>query len=571
MKPAKPLAFLAMMISLFAMSQNVSRYNVVIDEIMAQPSPQIGLPNNEWIELKNVSSAPVNLQGWRICKSSTQSGAMPSFILQPDSFVIICGSSAVNALSAFGRTISVTSFPSLLKAGDLIFLRSRENSVVHAVNYSSEWYQNTIKANGGWSLEMIDTKNPCTGASNWKASVDTKGGTPGKKNSTDGIMDYQHPLILKNAYTKDSATLLVVFNQPVDSLSGASPGNYILDKGITILSATTLPPLFNSVQLKLNSPLQYQTIYQLTADNIIGCKGNLVTSQNEIRIGLPEESAADDMVINEILFHPETTGNEYVELYNRSKKIIDAAAIYIANRNSSGNISSFKLISNEPFYIFPDDYIVVTKDATKLALSYLVKNPEQVLMISSMPSYPNAAGDVVITNIQGEIIDEVKYSKDWHFKLIDNDKGVAIERIDPDGVSQDPSNWHSAAYSAGYGTPTYQNSQYKQSQTTIAAIEIIPKVFSPDNDGRDDITSIHYRLTERGYVANVTIFDAAGRQVKNLVQNGIMGIKGYWNWDGLNDKGQKLPVGTYIVFTEIFNLQGKKQRFKNAVVLARRL
>ena len=48
-----------------------------------------------------------------------------------------------------------------------------------------------------------------------------------------------------------------------------------------------------------------------------------------------------------------------------------------------------------------------------------------------------------------------------------------------------------------------------------------------------------------------------------------LGLQGYWIWDGLDDKKLKLPVGTYIVFTEIFNLDGKKENFKNIVVLAR--
>jgi hypothetical protein len=155
--------------------------------------------------------------------------------------------------------------------------------------------------------------------------------------------------------------------------------------------------------------------------------------------------------------------------------------------------------------------------------------------------------------------------------LIDNEDGVALERIDPDGTSQDPNNWHSAASSAGYGTPTYKNSQYKQPPGINATIEITPKVFSPDNDGRDDITTVQYKMADPGYAANVTIFDAAGRPVRNLVQNAILGSSGYWNWDGLDDKERKLPVGTYIVYTEIFNLQGKKQKFKNTVVLARPL
>ena len=165
----------------------------------------------------------------------------------------------------------------------------------------------------------------------------------------------------------------------------------------------------------------------------------------------------------------------------------------------------------------------------------------------------------------------MKYKDDWHFKLLDNDEGVSLERIDPAGPSQDENNWHSAASTAGYGTPGYKNSQYKLLSNINATVEAAPKIFSPDNDGHDDIAIIQYAVTEPGYLANITIFDAAGRPIRDLVRNGTLGLKGYWNWDGLDNKGSKLPVGTFIIFTEIFNLQGKNQHFKNVIVLARKL
>lgn len=104
-----------------------------------------------------------------------------------------------------------------------------------------------------------------------------------------------------------------------------------------------------------------------------------------------------------------------------------------------------------------------------------------------------------------------------------------------------------------------------------AVIDVSPKIFSPDNDGYDDITTISYQVEQSGYVANITIFDASGRFVRYLVKNALLGLKGSWNWDGLDEKQQKLSVGTYIVYTEIYNMQGKKQQFKNTVALARRL
>ena len=118
-----------------------TRYDIVIDEIMADPSPQVGLPNTEWIELFNASTNPINLQGWRIGDPTGLSGAMPNFILQPDSFVIICANSSAAEMSSFGTTLTVTAFPSLDNDGDEIFLKASNGFIFHAVSYSSSWYR----------------------------------------------------------------------------------------------------------------------------------------------------------------------------------------------------------------------------------------------------------------------------------------------------------------------------------------------------------------------------------------------------------------------------------------------
>jgi Lamin Tail Domain/CHU_C Type IX secretion signal domain len=564
----------SIIISIIFFSANVAaqnRYDVVIDELMADPTPQIGLPNNEWLELKNTTTSPINLQNWRVGDATGQSGSMPNFSLQPDSFVIVCTGSAVAAMSAFGTTISVTSFPSLDNDGDQLFLKAANGKTIHAVNYTSGWYQNEVKKDGGWTLEMIDTKSPCAGSSNWKASISVTGGTPGKKNSIDAVNNDATAPQLKRAYTTDNITIVLVYDEPVDSLSGATIANYSIDGSLTLISATALAPLFNLVQLKVSTPMLVNTVYTITANSVKDCKGNTIGTVNKARVGLPVDAAAGEWIINEILFNPRSNAFDFVEFYNNSNKIFDASKLYIANRNSSGVISSIKQLSTAPFYVFPGDYIVETEDPDNLALQYLVKNPDNVLAISSPPSFSDDEGDVIALNFQGNVVDEVKYKDDWHFKLIDNAEGVSLERIDPAGPSQDETNWHSAASTAGYGTPTYKNSQYKLLNAINAKIEVVPKVFSPDNDGHDDIATIQYAVTEPGYVANITIFDAAGRPVRNLVRNGTLGLKGFWNWDGLDDKGNKLPVGTYIIFTEIFNLQGKKDTFKNTVVLARLL
>jgi hypothetical protein len=565
------IILLTVFISCFSQAQGINRFDVIISEAMADPTPQVGLPNNEWIELKNVSGVTINLQDWRIGDASAQSGPMPSFNLQPDSFVIVCTGSAVTAMSQFGRTIAVTSFPSLDNDGDLIYLRSAQAITIHAVNFSVDWYQNAVKADGGWSLEMIDTKNPCSGINNWKASVDIKGGTPGKKNSIDGVNADQTPPGLLSAYSNGANVVILNFDEPLDSSKASTVTNYTVSNAINVLSAQAIGPLFNSVQLNLGTPLQVQTVYTITVNAVTDCKGIAIGNRKQAQVGLPQDALSNDIIINEILFNPRPGGFDYVEFYNRSNKVIDANKLTIATRNSLGAFSSLKKLSETPRFLLPGDYVVITEDAASLNMQYLVQNPNAVLIVSTLPSFPDDAGIVVLLNSQGSVVDEVKYNDDWHFDLIANDEGVSLERIDPDGPSNDRNNFHSAASTAGYGTPGYKNSQYKQMAITNATINITPKVFSPDNDGTDDIATIQYSVSQPGFVANITIFDAAGRLVRHLVKNNTLGLTGSWNWDGLNEKGAKLPIGTYIIFTELFNLDGKKERFKNTIVLARRL
>ena len=467
--------------------------------------------------------------------------------------------------------ISVTSFPSLDNEGDQLFLKSNTGLTIHAVSYTLSWYQNAVKSDGGWTLEMIDTKNPCSGISNWKASTDARGGSPGIKNSVDAVNNDQSAPSIKNAYAIDNLNIVIVFDEPVDSLKGATIANYSIDGGLGIQSSISISPLFDKVQLRLTTAMQPNKVYNITVNNVTDCKNNSIGSKNKVKVGVPVDATLNEMVVNEILFNPKSGGFDYVEFYNRSNKIFDANKLYVANRNSSGVISSTKLISTIPYYVFPGDYIVVTEDAIHLSLDYMVQNPDAVFVVSSLPSFPDDEGDVLLLNSQGAVVDEVKYKDDWQFALLADPNGVSLERIDPDGISQEATNWHSAASTAGFGTPTYKNSQYKLLQSINAAIEITPKIFSPDNDGRDDIATIQYKTTEPGYVANLTIYDANGRPVRNLVKNATLGLQGYWSWDGLDDKKLKLPVGTYIVFTEVFNLNGKKEIFKNVVVLARQL
>ena len=522
MKKVSSILFLAMLFTIESLAQVANRYDIVIDELMADPTPQVAMPNNEWIELRNTSSTTFNLLGWRIGDASGQSGSMPSFNLLPDSSVIVCTSSAVAAMSVYGPTISVTSFPSLDNTGDVIYLRSPQNRIIHSVSYTDAWYQNELKREGGWTLEMIDTKNPCSGFINWKASTDIKGGTPGKKNSVDAVnADSQSPQLLR-AFATDSVNISLVFDEPLDSLKAATAANYSISEGIGIpQSAIAVAPAFDKVTLRLNTALARNKVYTIIVSAVTDCKGNIIGTKNTARLGLSETADSLNIVINEILFNPKPTGTDYVEIYNRSNKIIDLKQMYIANRSTSGVISNIKQISADNYLLFPQDFMVITEDPSIVKRDFITQNMGAFVTVASMPSFNDNEGDVIILNAQGNIMDELKYDEKWHFKLIDNREGIALERIDYNAVTQSPGNWHSAATSVGYGTPTYKNSQYRLDLQVQGEITVTPEIVSPDNDGMDDFATIDYSFPSPGYVANIIIFDANGRPVRYLQRNDL--------------------------------------------------
>jgi len=98
-----------------------------------------------------------------------------------------------------------------------------------------------------------------------------------------------------------------------------------------------------------------------------------------------------------------------------------------------------------------------------------------------------------------------------------------------------------------------------------------PKAFSPNGDGYNDELTIRFKLNKPGFVANVRLFDAAGRLVKFLVKNQTIAQEGNWVWDGENDSGQKMNMGVYIIQIEVFEQQGHRKQFKTGCPMTDRL
>jgi gliding motility-associated-like protein len=261
-----------------------------------------------------------------------------------------------------------------------------------------------------------------------------------------------------------------------------------------------------------------------------------------------------------------------VEIYNNSNSFFDLSKLRIASFFEFGgslNPENIKTISAEALIIKPSEYLILTADSAKVKAQYSCENPYNFIEVASMPTLSNDSGTIcIIHQSQNQMIDAFAYSENMHFSLLETEDGVSLERLDPNTKTQNSNNWHSAASTVGFGTPTYKNSQELINQS-IGEININPKSFTPNNDGYKDVASINWNFKENNLMATINIFDSEGRVVKNILNNEMIGNSGNTTWDGTSEDGVQLNTGMYIVWMEVFSDNGNAERFKEVIVLGR--
>jgi hypothetical protein len=545
--------------------------DIEINEIMANPSPPLGLPECEYLELYNKTSFPISLKKWTVILGTTGKTIQEGNI-EPNGYLIICDLGKEYLFNNYGQAIGLSGF-TLSNTGEKLMLLDTNRNIISTVTFTDLWYNNPNKAEGGWSLEQIDPLNPCGEAANWTASNDQNGGTPGNINSVNAPNpDNQKPQLIRasaNRYTLNQVRLF--FNEPLDSSTLKNPLKYIIDNGIGSPSAIKInPPDYKTAVLTLASNLQYGiTYYVKVTDSIKDCIGNLIEQNTSVRFAVPQITDTNDLVINELMPNPNPGGVDYVEIYNRSTKVLNLLDLNLASYDTINKfIYQPKSISDVDFLIFPEEYLCLSISSRAVKNQYSTTNPYGFVDMNEFPSYNNDAGIVVISRKDEKLIDFVKYTSDMFFALLNTTDGVSLERINYNRPSGDRTNWHSAAETVGFGTPAYKNSEYSAVIADDGAITLYPDIFSPDNDGYNDVLNINYKFDEPGYTANILIYDEKGRLLRTLTRNLQIGTSGTISWDGTTDGNTKANIGIYIIYFEVFDLKGKTKHYKKTTVLA---
>jgi hypothetical protein len=535
--------------------------SIIISEIFADPDPQVNLPEAEFVELFNRSTDPFDLKGWTFTDGSVVA-KLPSAVLLPHEYVILCSSSKTNQFVTLSKTLSTNPFPSLNNSGDVLVLKDPNGLTIDSVKYSDSWYDDNEKRDGGWSLEIIDPENTCAESGNWTAAEDASGGTPGKQNSVFANKPDNTGPQLVSVFPVSDLSLILQFNEKL-SVSLPSPENFSLEPKINVSKVSFVDETLRSLKLTLAEKLEGGLMYNVQANEVYDCPGNIIQAEHsQGNFALPEKADSIDVVVNEVLFNPRPTGVDFVELFNKSSKFINLKNWKLGN---SSGIN--KIISEKDFLLAPSTYVVFTEDGNVLKGEYL-QGREDAFMNMPMPSLSDDEGVVSLISEEGKMIDSFSYSAKLHSKFIKEEEGVSLERISVIEPTGDPQNWKSASSASGYATPGYVNSNARtEGLVDEGSISVQPEIFMPMY-GQPDFTQIKFNFNRGGFVANVKIVDPQGREIKKVANNELLGTEGFFRWDGDQENGSKARIGSYMVWFEIFDSSGMVKTFRKRVVIA---
>lgn len=536
---------------------------LLLTEFFANPSPQlIGLPRTEYVELYNNSADYLDLSTVRF-GSGGQPASLPGFILPPDTYLTLVAADQAETLSVFGPTLGLPSFPALSNSGDILLLENEEGQILQKLTYTNNWLSGQA-GSGIASLERTAFDLPVDCPGNWMSSPAASGGTPGQANASPRSALETTPPSLLSVRPLSSMEINVRFSETVDEAQAIDPDRYQLTQGLSVFSVV---PADGAFILVLNDDLQAGLSYELTISPMSDCLGNQTAGPLTARFGLPEVPQPGDLLINEVLFHPQAGGADFVELYNASAKIIDLEGLILRNEQRTTGAVQSRISTG--YLLFPGTYIALTDDPADILARYPVPD-SAILRANDLPTLTADAGNVTLYS-GTTVLDAFDYSEEFHNALLDNERGVSLERLSPMLPTQSAGNWHSAAAQSGFATPGYRNSQFfppGEAGTTVFTLN--QRTFSPDGDGFADLLLLDYQTDQSGYLASIRIFDAEGRPVRELARNQLLATEGRLKWDGSRDNGERARTGMYLLWIDVFTPTGERKVVKEYCVLANR-
>ncbi|NOZ47374.1 MAG: lamin tail domain-containing protein, partial [Chlorobi bacterium] len=254
---------------------------------------------------------------------------------------------------------------------------------------------------GGWSLEKIDPLNNCSTSANWIASVDTTGGTPGRKNSVFASnIDNTKPQ-LTSVEIITISQLQLVFSEIMDTSEALNVANYTVNNGIGNPDSVSFSDAgFLTFSLYFSTAFPDEDTSYLTISNIVDLCGNTIADTSAEFIFYIVKP--NDVVINEIMADPSPVVGlpdyEFIEFYNTTIYDISLKQWKLSVGSSTVSLPDI-ICPADSFFILASSSGYHAFDT--MALAYPV---------TSFPSLSNGGASITLSDSAQTIISSVSYS-----------------------------------------------------------------------------------------------------------------------------------------------------------------
>ena len=549
--------------------------DMTLNEVMFDPD---GNDNtDEFVELYNDAAIHKNLEGWRISDGEGTDSLVAldqGLIAAPHQYVLILdpdyftsGSTTYDGRvpeSALVVTISGSTFGSRgfsNSEAETLTVYDAGGEIISCYTYSIG------NATGRSDEKMLSSGGDSS--SNWADAI-VHHGTPGYRNSvTPPDRDLAVSSFSASPETPqpgEAVTLtIVVSNVGLSALTDSLVLSERTGDGDpwTLLQAWAVSALLSGDSIAfVSANLTGTAAPRFFRAELLGVDDQI---ENNIReLTLSPSGTAGGVIINEIMYSPETGMSEWVELLNTGFSSASLSGWTFGD--GTGISDTSRRLTLASLSLAVDSMVILAADSS-IFFEYLPLSAQVIVWNTSNISLNNNGDSLVLWDQSGTMIDRVDYRPSWGGEM-----GLSLERISASALSNDPLNWATSLDSTG-GTPGRMNSRaFPESEFSENILTLEPNPFSPNGDGRDDLLAIQYNLDQADAQLDLKIYDVRGRKVKQLASNAVAGFQGALLWDGTDEQGRILPTGMYIIYLEALGRGGTRiQSARRVVALARPL
>ncbi len=497
---------------------------LLLTELMVDPSPSFGLPEVEYLELYNNSTQTLNLKGIYINGKQIEEDAL----VAPSELLVL----SRDAIPGVANNLVISSLPKYWLANEKgsIEIENSDFEPIYHLNYNKYWHSASENQEGGVSLELQHISPDCYNhAKMWSSSLSPNGGSPG--GFIDRPQNWREPELLWFHQRSDGFELS--FNNPIKELT-ENPDNYdwvYVSERHTVFLHDTLS--VEKLQLK-------------------DCSGQLL----ELDLPRLQDSDADmpDLIFNEVMYDTDASIPEYIELVN-----VGTGAVNLSHLNFKIGFSSPSSLDTAQRMLLPGSYALICKDST--GLKNMPRYNSKSVILSDAISLSNSGALLQVLNKAGDLLDEFHYDDSHHFSAYQGTKNIALERIHEGREAP----WTSASAQYG-GSPGQRNTQFSVA-IKESGLQLSSAVITPNSDGHLDFCSLYFNDLQVNSSVSVYIFDNMGNKVMDLVEEEIPGTDAVYQWNGENNLGIPVISGIYLLVAKINSIKGEELFRKSVTVL----